>query len=157
MAEVRHATPADREAWIGDITALLNRDPATVRCHQELLIEQRDRAVESLGFEVAGQIQEEMMGVDWLTQIQRMTSADPVDMTVGGWDGGWAFALQAHNGYFDRWTVLSMDPEKGQTLLAETPEEWRDFVRTNADLTARLAAHQVLSGSYGRTTRLGSL
>jgi len=84
MAEVRHATADDREAWVGDITALLDRDMATVRHHQELLIEQRDRAVESLGFEAPGKIQEEMMGVDWLTQIQRMTSTDLVDVTVGG-------------------------------------------------------------------------
>ena len=129
MAEVRCATPEDREPWTDAITALLSRDPATVLRHRELLIEHRSRAVEALAFETAQQIQEELLGVDWLTQTQRMTGVYPPDLTVGGWADGWAFTLQAHNGSFDQWTVQRMDSDKGRALMSQTPEEWHDFAR----------------------------
>ena len=138
MAEVRCATPEDREFWIDAITALLSRDPATVLRHRELLIEQQSRAVESLAFETAQQIQEELLGVDWLAQTQRMTGVCPPDLTVGGWADGWAFILQAHNGSFDQWAVRCMDVDQGRALMSQTPEEWQDFARTNAELTANL-------------------
>ena len=139
MAEVRCATPGDREPWADAIVALLSRDPATVLRHRELLIEHRSRAVEALGFETAQQIQEELTGVDWLTQTQRMTGVCPPDLTVTGWADGWAVTLQAHNGSFDQWTVRPMDAEQGQALMSQTPEEWRDIARINAELTAHLA------------------
>ena len=138
MAEVRCAAPEDREPWVDAIVALLSRDPATVLRHRELLLEHRNRAVEALGFETAQQIQGELTGVDWLTQTQRMTGVRPDNLAVSGWAGGWAVTLQAHNGSFDQWTVRPMDDEQGQALMSQTPEDWQDFARTNADLTSQL-------------------
>jgi excinuclease ABC subunit C len=139
LGEARAVSSADRDGFLAQITALLNRDPAVVRRHRDLLIAERDRVARGLAYELAQRIQEELEGVDWLTQPQRMTGCTPADTVIHGWANGWLVSLSASHGRFNQWKVGQATADVGRGLAARTPPEWQAYAQANAELHAALA------------------
>jgi hypothetical protein len=71
MAGERGVRPADREAFVSGLTAVLDRDPASVHATQSSLRRTRDHAASIEAFELAARVQAELRGLMWVTSTQR--------------------------------------------------------------------------------------
>lgn len=68
LARTRGVGPADLLGFAGRIAAVLDRDPEAVSACLEALTAQRDRAAAGELFERAGELQDTIRAVEWLTQ-----------------------------------------------------------------------------------------
>ncbi|WP_330186395.1 hypothetical protein KZZ52_21540 [Dactylosporangium sp. AC04546] len=138
FAEKRGVTAADREALAADLAAILARDPEAVGRARADLTALRDRAAATLAFEVAGQVQEELEALDWVTAPQRATSLEPDDFTAAGWSGGVLLTLTVRAGRIIDWTQRACGERAAAPHLAATPPGWTGYVQRNAELAAAL-------------------
>ena len=75
LAPINGVTAADRPALAVALAAVLDRDPAAVAGVARRLAERRGAAAQTLAFEVAARLQEEIEALEWVTAPQRVTSA----------------------------------------------------------------------------------
>jgi excinuclease ABC subunit C len=137
MAASRGVGPEDREEFVAAIVdALSGKRPAVTQWRTRLL-ESRDRAVEGLAFELAGQITDELDVIDWATGTQRVTTTEPVRADVHGWHEGVLVSLEIRAGRMERWHQRLVDAEP-RAKTESTPPQWRAFADENARLAARL-------------------
>jgi excinuclease ABC subunit C len=139
IAASRGVGPVDRECFVASIVdALAARDPAVDEWRGGLL-HARDRAVDSLAFELARQITDELDVIDWATGTQRVTTTEPVRANVHGWHKGVLLTLEIRAGRMERWHQRLVDREP-TAKIESTPPQWREFADGNARLAARLLA-----------------
>lgn len=139
LAEARGVVEADRDGYLAQLRAVLDRDPGATAEARALLLAARDRAVGQLAFETAAQVQAELAALDWLVSPQRVAGCSP-GLVVGGWADGLLVTLRASGDRLDQWTSHPASPEVGEQAMAATPPSWREFAVRNAGLAARLAA-----------------
>jgi excinuclease ABC subunit C len=138
LAATRGVTPDDRDGLAASVAAILRREPAAVEAARADLAQLRDRAAAGLSFELAGQIQEELLALDWITSPQRVAALEPADLKAAGWAGGLLVLFTVRAGRLDEWAQRPCPPERAARHLAATPEEWREFAGRNAELAADL-------------------
>ncbi len=139
MARHRGVVSADRGVLTGELTAILNREPAAVSWARDELGQLRDRATTELAYELAGQVHQEIAAVNWVTCAQRVTTMDNVSQTVSGWSGGLLVQFQIRGGRVRAWTQRASTCSRAGRALEATPADWREFMRHNAELAASLA------------------
>jgi excinuclease ABC subunit C len=140
MAGKRGVGPADRDAIIEALVAVLERVPAAAASVRGELESRRERAVEALAFELAARLQSEIQAADWITSPQRVTLPTPGDFEVYGWAGGVLVRFQVRAGRLCAWSQSACTRAAAGRRVAATPAGWSDFAQRNAELAARLAA-----------------
>jgi excinuclease ABC subunit C len=103
IADLRGVSSADREELIERAAAILDREPAAIAWVLAGLSELRERASSTLAFELAAIIHEEIRGMEWVTSLQRVTSADGGDFEVCAWHDGVAVEFGVRSGRLREW------------------------------------------------------
>jgi excinuclease ABC subunit C len=136
-------SPADMPALAHSIRRVLRRDTHAVRDAVRDLEEIRDRAADCLNFEHAAAVQEQIRGLRWISQVQKLASLDPVDGDFAAMGVASSAAVQV---------VLSLRggrliqrhlrrlPDAGPGSAAAPDDDWAVLAQRNADLMAKLAA-----------------
>lgn len=140
LAEARGVDAGQRAEFSSRLRAILAREPAAIDGAESGLATARDQAVSRLAFETAQQIQLELAALSWLCAEQRVTGCSPADLRIAGWADGHLFSLLATQGRLDRWAVRCADEASGRRVSAQTPDQWGEFARRNAELAAVLAS-----------------
>jgi excinuclease ABC subunit C len=138
LARVRGVAGGDRTALAGSLTAILERQPAAVRRAHRQLEQLRDRAAQTLAYELAARIQDEIGALSWVSCPQRVTIMDAANLTIAGWSRGMLVQFLIRDGRLRSWSQRSCSPPGATGALAATPAAWRDFTQRNAELAARL-------------------
>jgi excinuclease ABC subunit C len=138
MARIRGVGPASRLAIVEAITAVLERDPATVSSFREALVQCRQTAAQGLDFERAARVQAEIEGFEWVVCAQRATVSESHDFDVCGWSAGVLVEFEVRDGRMCGWRQRRCSESAAQLRVAATPANWVDFAQRNADLAARL-------------------
>ncbi len=165
LARARGVGVPDREALLTTVTAVLQRRPGAVAEVRERLAQIRDRASESLAFELAARVQQEIGAVDWIVADQKVTlpapasgspavggpavgspavggpaaGAAPADCDVCGWADGLLLRLGVRGGRLCTWELRACSRSAAQRYLDGTPARWWGFASRNAELAKRLA------------------
>jgi excinuclease ABC subunit C len=139
MARVRGVTSLKRAGLQQAVCAVLERDPDAVGLLRSELSAHRDRAAAALAFELAGRVQEEIAAIDWLASPQRMTTLEPYDTDIYGWDNGQLVHFSVREGRLSSWRERALDGRRAEHLTRATPAEWAEFAEENAALASRLA------------------
>ena len=147
LARRRGISPADRTAFVGSLTAVLERDPEAVADLRARLTERRDAAAAAEAYELAGRIQAELIAVDWITCEQRAAALGNEDADLAGWADGVLVRFDIRGGRICGWRQFSRTASQARRWIAGTPPAWRDFAAQNARLAAclRQAAGQPVS------------
>ncbi len=143
MARTRGVAAHDRAQIAASLTTLLNREPAAITWVRGELQDLRDRAAAELSYEFAGQIQQEIAAVEWVTCPQRISTMDAVDRMVSGWSDGMLVQFKIIAGRVCSWSQRACDQAAAAPALAETPPAWTGFMTHNAELAASLTAPSV--------------
>lgn len=138
LARVRGAAGSDRAALAGSLAAILERQPAAVSWAHRQLEQLRDRAAQTLAYEMAARIQAEIGALSWVTCPQRVTTMDAANLVIAGWSGGTLVQFQIHGGRLCGWSQRSCSHPAATDALAATPAAWSDFTQRNAELAASL-------------------
>jgi excinuclease ABC subunit C len=138
LARVRGVAGSDRAALAGSLAAILERQPAAVAWAHRQLEQLRDRAAQTLAYEMAARIQDEIGALTWVTCPQRVTTMNPADLTIAGWSGGMLVQFQIHGGRLCGWSQRSSSHRAAADALAATPAAWSGFTQRNAELAASL-------------------
>lgn len=141
MAEAKRVSPRDRVEYAARIRGVLLRRPDALRKALDALVELRHRAVDNLAFEVAQQIQREVVALEWIAAPQRVTGASH-EGPLHGYVGDTLLTLGFSKGRLDQWRVERAPSEVGHRLAHGTPQEWQRFTHENATLAHRLATFQ---------------
>ncbi len=164
----------DREQLGQAIARVLRREPAALRDATDALRRARDRAASELMFENAAAIQEQMRGLAWIAQPQKLSLLDAVDRdyaasaTVAGTEA--AVVLSIRRGRLEQRHVAVVDRAcRGEDAVGSRPgrpsvagrsgvdpsadaAQWSDVAAQNAMLMAAFAAAGVL-GPTGWSSR----
>ena len=138
LARVRGAAGSDRAALAGSLAAILERQPAAVSWAHRQLEQLRDRAAQTLAYEMAARIHAEIGALSWVTCPQRVTTMDAANLVIAGWSGGTLVQFQIHGGRLCGWSQRSCSHPAATDALAATPAAWSDFTQRNAELAASL-------------------
>lgn len=139
IARALGVSAADRAALAQTAAAVLDRDPATVASLRGQLCARRDAAASALGFEFAARLHQEIEALDWITCEQKVTRPSPASFDACGWAGGTLVRFTVRGGRLTGWTQRACSEPSALAALRETPGEWVEFARRNAELAARLA------------------
>ncbi len=140
MARLRNgAGTSDRAALARTLGAVLDREAAAVAALRGDLVRRRDAASETLAFEYAARIQEEIEAIEWVCATQRATVDAAADATVVGWADGISVRFTIRDGRMDGWTQRPCRNPPTSAIEA-TPPEWTAFAQRNAHLAAKLGA-----------------
>lgn len=133
--------PEDSTVVAQRIERVLRREPAAVLAAFRALESARDRAAGRLMFEFAAEIQEQIRGLLWITQPQKLSLLDPVDGDFGAEAGTVRVVISLRGGRMAQRHV-SLGPHSGPSPQGRGGDslEWVDIARENAELMARLAA-----------------
>lgn len=142
MARIRGIDTGDRGSLVAAIATLLNRDAQAVAAASDILANRRDNAAAELRFELAGQLQAEIEGLDWLIAEQKVTVHGGPDAVAYGWADGVLVRLDVQAGRLTEWTQRDCGERTGRERVATTPYAWRAFADRNAQLAARLTGRQ---------------
>ena len=139
MARAKGVTCLSRADRVQAVSALLDRDPGALASLESELGGHRDRAVDALAFELARRVQDEIGAVNWLVSPQRVTTLEPYNVDIYGWDNGLLIHFSVLEGRLSTWSERAVNAQQARLLIRSTPPEWADFARENAMLAARLA------------------
>jgi len=120
------------------IERILLREPAAVAGALRSLEEARDRAADRTMFEFAAEIQEEIRGLLWVTQPQKLALLDAVDGDFAAEAGPVRVVISLRRGRMAQRHV-SVGPHPGPAAPGGGGD-WGELARENAELMARLAA-----------------
>ncbi|GAA3636734.1 hypothetical protein GCM10022223_64090 [Kineosporia mesophila] len=137
LAATRGVTALDRPALLATVTAVLARSGEAVPSALKELQVRRDAAAGELLFELAARIQDELEALTWVTSPQRATVPGGADADLIGWSDGMQFRLRVKAGRIYDWHQKATPAQAGHC------GEWSPFLRRNAGLAAKLAAHPV--------------
>jgi excinuclease ABC subunit C len=147
MARARGVSHGSREMFISTLCAVLQRQPDAIAQIRGELARLRERAAGSLTFELAGQIQNEIHALEWVTCPQRVTAMEVSDFDVYGWSGGMLVRFGIRGGRLCLWSQRRCTRSRAVPDLAVTPAGWAGFAHRNAQLAAAL---DVVARSRGR-------
>jgi excinuclease ABC subunit C len=102
----------------------------------------RDRAAQTLAYELAARIQAEIGALSWVSCPQRVTTIDAANLTIAGWSRGMLVKFLIRDGRLCGWSQRSCSHPCASHELAATPAVWRDFTQRNAELAAKLTQGQ---------------
>jgi excinuclease ABC subunit C len=139
MADEHGVTGGDRELLVEALTAALSGDGAAVEAVRTELRRARDRASAGQAYELAGRIEAELEGLDWVTAPQRVSLLEPVDCDIVGWSDEMMVTFGMRAGRLSRWSQQRCARSEAEAGLADSPPEWARFARRNAELAAALA------------------
>ena len=139
LAGLLGVSAADRPALARTAAAVLDRDPDAVASARGHLCARRDTASGTLAFEFAARVQEEIEALDWVTAEQKVTRPAADDFDVCGWADGTLIRFAVRGGRLTGWTRCGCGEVSARRHLDNTPPEWTEFARRNAELAARLA------------------
>jgi|SRR5215472_1275059 len=139
MARARAVGPGDRGALIEAVTAVLDRDSATLKSFRGQLERRRDRAALGLAFELAARLQAEMEAIDWVVSEQKAALPEARDFDVHGWAGGVLVRFDVRAGRLCAWRQRACLEAAALPHVSATPAAWAEFAHRNAELAARLA------------------
>jgi excinuclease ABC subunit C len=139
MARARGVTSLSRAERVHTVSAALGRDPAAVARLEVELKGHRDRAADALAFELARRVQDEIVAIDWLVSLQRVTVLAPNEFDIYGWHDGRLVHFSGGGGRLSTWEERALGPQRAQSLTSTTSPEWVEFAQENAVLAARLA------------------
>ncbi|GAA3221968.1 hypothetical protein [Nonomuraea helvata] len=114
-------------------------DGTDAEAAREALTAARDRAAAALTFELAARIQEELVALEWVTSVQRVTVEGGGDQDVCGWADGLAVTFAIRGGRLNGWDQRECARSAVARASAVTPPEWAEFARRNAELAAALS------------------
>jgi excinuclease ABC subunit C len=120
------------------IEQVLRREPAAVAAAIAALEKVRDRAAERLMFEFAESVQQQLRGLRWITQPQKLALLDPIDGDYAGESGQVRVVISLRSGRMVQRHV-SLGPHPGR-LPQGGGGDWAELARANADLMARMVA-----------------
>ena len=149
LARSRGVAATDLPALVRSIEAVLCRKAGAVADAHVALQRLRDQAAERLMFERAASLQEQIRGLTWITEPQKLELAGAEDRD---------YAARARAGSVVLSVVLALrsgrlaqrhvvrnglpGPVPAEHSLGD--DEWRDQARRNAELLARLAGAEAL-------------
>ena len=140
---------ADRLVLAGQIRGVLDRNGIAVHSALRRLELLRDRAAQSLQFENAHATQEQIRGIQWITQPQKLAGLAPVDADYSAVATAASttvrVTLSLRSGRMVKRTVTELD---GKETAADPGDAWSALARENAELMAKLAA----AGTIGPLT-----
>ncbi len=128
----------DAPAMAQRIEAVLRRQPRAVGTAIHALEAARDRAAGRLMFEFAAEIQEEIRGLRWITQPQKLSLLDAVDADYSAVAGSVEVVISLRGGRMNQRHVLPSPTVRGRARVGDS--DWQEAARENAELMARLAA-----------------
>ena len=137
LAEQRGVVAQDRDALADALTGILRRERRAVREALLALTELRRAAAAAEAFELAGRINVELEGLEWVTSIQRVTTSAGEDADVTGVSDGLAVTFTIRAGRLNGWSTRRADPHPAP--VSTGPKKWRVFAERNAALAAALA------------------
>jgi excinuclease ABC subunit C len=151
MARSLGVAEADRPALAERIAGVLRREPVAVRAAMRGLERTRDRSAERLMFEHAAEVQEQIRGIAWITEPQKLCSLEPIDgdfTAVAGASGTTVLVmLSLREGRLAQRHVRRLaagDARQAAPVrrVGTSPDEreWATLATRNARLMARLAA-----------------
>jgi excinuclease ABC subunit C len=167
LARSLSVLPGDTADLAGRIERVLRRDRAAVRAAIRGLEAMRDQAAELEMFEHAGVLQQQIRGLSWITEPQKLSSLEPFDhdfcavaatrgvtvLVILALRGGhmtqrhvtrlsssaaWPDALAAHGRRASREPVPLTLP--GQRAALSIHQDWLELAQQNAELMVGLAA-----------------
>jgi excinuclease ABC subunit C len=138
MAAKHGVGPADRDAVVAALVAVLERDPVAVAGMQEQLRVRRERAAAALAFELAARLESEIHAIEWITSPQRVTRPDPDGFDVCGFADGVLVRFEVRGGRLCTWTQRACAPVEARLHVTGSPAAWADFAHRNAELAALL-------------------
>ena len=132
---------AEPSAVAARIERVLRREPAAVRGAMRALESARDRAAERTMFEFAAEIQEEIRGLRWITQAQKLALLDAVDADYTAVAGSLEVTISLRGGRMAQRHVRTgaSAPSLALPRALRGGGEWEELARANAELMARLA------------------
>jgi excinuclease ABC subunit C len=142
LARSLGVSEGDAAAVARRIECVLRREPAAVAGALRSLAEARDRAADRLMFEFAAEIQEEIRGLLWITQPQKLALLDAVDGDFAAEAGTVRVVISIRSGRMAQRRVHSLPATRGG-LGGDVPPDsspWQDLARANAELMSRLVA-----------------
>lgn len=139
MGRIRGVDPEDRDRLQRRLRAVLDGRSAAVSAFLDELTRRRDEAAAQLSYELAGQVQEELIASSWLLGTQRMTTITGVDAELYGSQDGTLLQLSIINGRVCRWQQRRCGKDRATELVAGTPVAWREFLQDNAELAVSLS------------------
>jgi len=155
MARLRGVGPGDRVALIGQVRAVLEREPGAIAAARGELVRLRDEAADGDRFEDAAMRQQQLEAVEWITQPQGVAASIGPDVhasAIGRAGGaGVRVTFEIRAGTFR---------ERHTTLLGEAAADsethpdahWGELAQKNADLMARFVAAGAVGAGLGRLT-----
>jgi excinuclease ABC subunit C len=157
MARSLGVSEADAPLLARRIERVLNRYRSEVRAAIRGLEEMRDRAAGSLMFEHAEQLQQQIRGLLWIVEPQKLATLDPVDRdfcaAAGTGDAAVLVILALRGGRMAQRHVHRIAQTEAWPAGAEAAHDgpWVDLARRNAELMARLAAADAIGPLGWRT------
>ena len=135
---------ADRESLAARIRAVLRREPRAVRAAIAGLERSRERAAGRLMFEHAAAVQENIRGLRWVAEAQKLNALEPVDGD---------HAATAYAGSVPVSVVLSLRGGRmaqrhvlpGRRAPRARRSAWSDLACENAELMAALVAEEAVA------------
>lgn len=146
MARSLGVSEADTPLLARRIERVLKRDRSAVRAAIGGLEEARDRAAGSLMFEHAAQLQQQIRGLQWIVEPQKLATLDPVDgdfcAAAGTGDAGVLVTLAMRGGRMAQRHVHRIATSRAWRAGAAAAHDgrWVDLARRNAVLMSKLAA-----------------
>ena len=131
-------TGQDRAALGEALTRILRRQPRAVDQARIALTELRRTAAASEAFELAGRINAELEGLEWVTSVQRVTTIAAEEADITAVSDGLAITFTLRAGRLNGWGTRAADQHEVDALAA-APKRWRPFAERNAALAAALA------------------
>jgi excinuclease ABC subunit C len=138
MARSLGVSVEDAPAVAHHIERTLSRVPSAVASALRWLQSTRDQAAGRMMFEFAAEIQEQIRGLLWITQPQKLALLDAVDGDFAADAGTVRVVISLRGGRMAQRHVR-FTPHAGP-LPRSGGGEWLDLARENAELMARLAA-----------------
>ncbi len=138
LARSLGVTQDDGPAVAASIERVLRREPRAVARALRSLEEARDRAADRMMFEFAAEIQEQIRGLLWITQPQKLSLLDAVDGDFAAEAGPVRVVISLRGGRMAQRHV-SVGPHAGPPSPSGDGE-WSDLARENAELMSRLAS-----------------
>lgn len=139
LARLRGLDHRDRVVLIDALLAVLAREPDAVARTRTGLVSLRDRAADTLAFELAARITTEIDGYDWITGPQRVTVPEPADLDVYGASGGIVVRFSVRAGRLCTWSQRACSSSVAARHVGGTPAQWIEFAQRNAELAAALS------------------
>lgn len=136
LARSLGVTPGMSASLATEIARVLNRDASATRSALRSLEQLQRRAARLLMFEVAAAVREQIRGLGWITEPQKLGLLDAIDADFAGAAGSARVVLSLRRG---RLAQRHFNPNAGQSSdRSPVGGAWTDLARSNARLMSRL-------------------